>query len=59
MNTKDVGVSNNDDNNDNDYDEEMIKKQSNIKVDFLMIDLTDINKFLHHLDQSLVSFQQK
>tara|TARA_B110001450_G_C17349704_1_gene370977 strand:+ start:152 stop:316 length:165 start_codon:yes stop_codon:yes gene_type:complete len=49
MNTKDVGVSNNDDNNDNDYDEEMTKKQSNVKVDFLMIDLTDINnKFLHH-----------
>ena len=57
---KNTKTKDDDDNNDDDDDseEETTTKQSHVEVEFLMLDLTDLNIFLQQLDQSLVRVQQ-
>ena len=57
---KNTKTKDDDDNNDDDDDseEETTTKQSHVEVEFLMLDLTDLNTFLQQLDQSLVRVQQ-
>ncbi|OEU23471.1 hypothetical protein FRACYDRAFT_233641 [Fragilariopsis cylindrus CCMP1102] len=53
--TINTNTSNNSNNNNNYY----IDSPSPIVIDYLMMDVIDIDDFLHHLDQSLVQKQQQ
>ena len=54
-----VHVRNNDNDEDDKDEDETTTKPNHVEVDFLMLDLTDMNTFLHQLDHSLVRFQQQ